>query len=126
LPYNGTVKKFTSSKSVAPLEIRGDVGSNYLVKLVNDDTNKTVMTIFVRSGSTVNVDVPLGNYKFKYASGIKWYGYKHLFGPDTSFNMADRTFNFIKIGYRISGYTVTLYKVFNGNLRTYNIDASQF
>jgi hypothetical protein len=126
LPYNGAVQKFTTSELIAPLEIRGGSGSNYLVKLVNAYTKDPIMTIFVHSGSTATVDVPLGNYEFRYASGEKWYGYKYLFGPNTSYSKADKTFDFIDTGSQISGYTITLYKVSNGNLRTSRIEATQF
>ena len=125
-PYNGSVQKFTSAEPIAPLEIKSGSGSNYLVKLVNAYSQELIMTIFVRSGSTVTVDVPLGNYEFRYASGKKWYGYKYLFGPNTSYSKTDKTFDFVNTGYQVSGYTVTLYRVSHGNLRTSRIEASQF
>lgn len=52
------------------------------------------MTIFVQGGSTLERKVPFGNYIVKYASGEKWYGYRHLFGPSTAYSKADETFNF--------------------------------
>lgn len=84
------------------------------------------MTVFVRSGMTANVDVPLGNYEFRYAAGDTWYGYEHLFGPATGYSKADKLFDFRDTGYEVSGYTVTLYKVPNGNLHTSSIRANEF
>lgn len=84
------------------------------------------MTIFVRSGSTVKVEVPLGAYELRYASGETWYGYQYRFGQDTAYSKADKIFDFHHTGSQIHGYTVTLYKVPHGNLHTSTINANQF
>ena len=126
LPYNGEVRTYTGRERVAPLEIRASSGSHYVVKLVDAYTKAPVMTVFVRSGMTANVDVPLGNYEFRYAAGDAWYGYEHLFGPATGYSKADKLFDFRDTGYEVSGYTVTLYKVPNGNLHTSSIRANEF
>jgi hypothetical protein len=52
------------------------------------------MTVFVRGGETVETRAPLGKFIVKYASGDTWYGYDHLFGPDTTYTKADETFIF--------------------------------
>ncbi|MCD6250195.1 MAG: hypothetical protein J7J98_07700 [candidate division Zixibacteria bacterium] len=126
MPYNGEIQMYTNGEQIAPLKIQTSRGANYLVKLVSAYSQKTAMTIFIRGGNTVSTEVPLGTYEIKYASGEKWYGYKHLFGPDTSYSKAEKTFTFKDTGYQISGYTITLYRVSNGNLRTSRISPSQF
>ncbi|MDD9823647.1 MAG: hypothetical protein OXU43_00440 [Gammaproteobacteria bacterium] len=124
-PNNGTTRKNVTAEGVAPFEIKTSAGSNYLIKLENISGMK-VMDIFVRGGDTIEVSVPLGSYIVKYAVGNTWYGYEHYFGPDTNYNKADEIFHFRQEGNQISGYTITLYPVLSGNLRTSRIKASQF
>lgn len=126
LPYSGYVQAYKMAEKVAPFEIKAAKGTNHLVKLVDAYTKAPVMTAFVRSGTTVNIDVPLGTYEVRYASGASWYGDEYLFGPDTAYSKADRTFKFEVFGNEISGFTMTLYKVANGNLQTSAIKASEF
>jgi len=126
MPLNGALQIYTNSERIAPLEIITSNGSNYLVKLVSTYSQQPIMTVFVRGGNTISIQVPLGTYEIKYASGKKWYGYEHIFGTETGYSKADKTFTFENTGYKISGYTITLYSVHNGNLRTSKISQSEF
>lgn len=126
LPMNGAVQSFSSARRMAPFEIKSDAGSHYLVKLADAVSGRDVLSVFVRGGQTVNIDVPLGTYVVKHASGEQWYGYVHLFGPQTSYSKAETPFSFTSANGRISGYTMTLYKVVDGNLRSEEIDAEEF
>lgn len=113
-------------QAIAPLEIRTDSGSDYYVKVVDVVHNIDALTIYIHGGETVEVKVPLGSYEIKYASGNTWYGGKTLFGSETSYNKADEFFAFTDNGSQITGYTITLYQVVDGNLQTISIDESQF
>ena len=126
LPISGSVQIYTSDEQVAPFEIKAALGNHYLLKLVNTQTHEPVQTIFVQSGASVKVHVPLGSYEVRYASGTTWYGYEYLFGPDTSCCKADTTFTFRVEGNQVSGYTITLYKVAHGNLHTSAISPTEF
>jgi curved DNA-binding protein CbpA len=126
LPPNGETYKYTDREVVAPFEINSSFGSSYLVKLTDAFTGQPVLTVFVRGSNSVKLEIPLGTYVVKYASGDKWYGYTHLFGPTTTYTKADNTFTFSHDENQISGYTITLYKVRNGNLRTGTISANEF
>jgi hypothetical protein len=125
-PYSGSMRRFAPGEDIAPFEIKTSAGGNYLVKLEDAYDGSDVMDIFVRGGDTVQVDVPLGTYVVKYASGDTWYGYDYLFGPDTSYSRAESTFAFSQQGYEVSGYTITLYRVVNGNLSTKTISQAEF
>lgn len=125
-PTSGSIRRFTGAEGVAPLEIRTNSGSNYLVRLEDISTGADVLDVFVRGGSVTSIEVPLGTYRLKYASGNTWYGYEHYFGPTTGYNQADSDFRFYEDGNRVSGYTVTLYQVQNGNLRTSRLPPNQF
>ncbi len=126
LPYNGEIKNYSYAEKIAPLNIKTSYGANYLVKLKGAYTKEPIMTIFIRGGNEITINVPLGSFELTYASGNKWYGYDNLFGKETLYSKADEIFNFRDTGYEISGYTITLYRVSNGNLNTQNISQSQF
>ncbi len=126
LPYNGEFKNYSSKTALAPFKISTRGTEHYYVKLVDVATGRTVCTLFVRGGQSVEVVVPLGNYTMKSASGTTWYGTQHLFGPDTSCSVADSTFRFYETTDGYMGNQVTLYKVSNGNLSERSIPMSQF
>lgn len=126
LPASGTTRRHIGTGGVAPLEIKTSSGLNYLVKLEDVSTGVNILDVFVRGGATVNLEVPLGTYRLKYASGKTWYGYEHYFGPPTGYNKADSNFRFYNDGSRVSGYTVTLYQVQNGNLSTSRLTPGEF
>lgn len=126
MPKNGAIQMFTKRERVAPLTIKTSAGSNYFVKLVTANTNDAIMTIFIRGGNTVSTNVPLGSYEVRYATGKDWYGYEHLFGEDTGYSEAETIFKFENDGYQVSGYTISLYQVRDGNLRTKRINANSF
>lgn len=58
LPLNGETKMFTSKPQMAPLKIQTSRGVNYLVKLVSL-SNEPALTVFIRGGESVTLDVPL-------------------------------------------------------------------
>ena len=125
LPRNGEVRFASLRERIAPLTLKSSGGESYVVKLV-DNRGGPSMTIFVRGGATVEVDVPIGTYEFRYATGKTWYGYEFMFGPETSYAKADRVFAFTQDGREVAGHAVTLYKVRDGNLHTRSIPPEDF
>ena len=127
LPENGEVIRYHTSKAIAPFEIKTQLGKrHYFVKLVEYGQKKTILTVFIRDGQSVKIDVPLGTYEVKYAVGQTWYGPENLFGPDTKYSKADEKFEFKKIGNQVKGYTIELYLQVDGNLETESISHSEF
>ncbi len=118
LPRNGSVSRYSRREAVAPLTIqtRGSE-HHYFIKLVDYLTDEPIVTVFVRGGSSVDIDVPLGAMKLRYAVGTTWYGDQLLFGPDTEYAEADARFDFSESFGRVSGYAVELFLQPNGNLR---------
>lgn len=127
LPSNGFIWRHHSREEVAPLEVKttsgllGEPETHYYVKLVNLARNTWTLAVFVRSGKSVTIKVPVGLYEMRYATGSTWYGLKHLFGPATAYNKADATLHFRFEGNQVAGYTVELYKQVSGNLETREI-----
>jgi hypothetical protein len=128
VPVNpGIILKNTEAEFIAPFGIKTSPGANYFVKLVDVITSKAIVGIYVVGGSPIEVDVPLGRYEMRYASGQTWYGLEHLFGEGTTtYSKAVEIFEFSIQGNQIAGYTVELIQQLNGNLSTKQIDASQF
>ena len=117
LPANGHVRPPVNTSETAPFRILTSGGdTHYYLKLEESGTGRSALTVFVRSGHQVDMRVPFGTYVVKYASGQKWYGYQHLFGPNTAYNKADSTFAFRREGNQIKGFSITLYVVEGGNL----------
>lgn len=106
----------------APLTVNTDGSSSFLIRFFDKDTHQIVMDYFIPVGQTAHLKVPLGSYEVKYVSGDTWYGDKFLFGPGSSYSMADRILTF---EYNYS-YTLTLYRVPAGNLKTRAISAESF
>lgn len=126
MPLSGKVRTWTTEERVAPFEIDATQGRNCLVKLVDAYRHAPVMDVFVRSGTIAKVEVPLGDYEVRYACGETWYGYGYLFGPETAYGKANKTFTFNVVGDEVTGFRITLYKVPHGNLATSPIEASEF
>ena len=127
LPVNGWIQRYHSGEAIAPLRIvTRSQNVHYFVKIVDYYSNRNIASVFVRGGSSVDLDVPLGSYKLKYASGDTWYGNKYLFGPRTNYSMAEKKFDFNVVGNRVSGYTVELFMQSDGNLATSRLSASDF
>ena len=126
LPINGVIKK-TYSKGIAPLKIKTKYkDQHHFIKLVNQANDKEILTAFIRGGTSLLLDVPLGRYKLKTAVGDTWYGVTFLFGPNTIYSIADEVFKFEISGEQVFGYTVELFLKPSGNLRTINISAFEF
>lgn len=112
----------TDRLAVSPLKVISQDNRNYVIKLVNVDDKQEMICFFVPGKEAPEFDIPDGTYEIKYASGNKWYGERLLFGDTASYSKADKKFTF-RNG---EGYSITLYKVPNGNLKTLDISAEEF
>ena len=127
LPRSKVISRHSRKSYIAPLIIKTmNDGYNYYIKISTIKSNTTVETLFIRSGKMLETKVPLGSYTLKYTTGKNWYGEKYLFGPDTSYSKADKTFVFSNENGNISGYTVELFRQTNGNLRTKSISKNDW
>jgi len=125
-PIHGSTAILTKRERTAPLTLRAAPDSDFFVKLVDTQEGNTVLTAFLHRRRQLKLEVPTGSYSLKFATGTEWYGDKHLFGPDTAYNSANKVFTFVDNGFNVSGYTVTLNRVVGGNLPTSSILASEF
>ncbi|MDH7568738.1 MAG: DnaJ domain-containing protein [Armatimonadota bacterium] len=127
LPPNGVMQHLRKKRQrIAPFEVHAAADKHFYLKLVDEETAATVMTLFVRAGCTVETEVPLGRFELRYACGKDWYGTQKLFGPDTSCSKADTILEFSQFGNQVTGHSVTLYPVLHGNLSTTPIPVEAF
>ena len=88
--YDTNGKLVTVDVDGSPLKIQlPDTGNNYYyIKLV-DDYDNIAQAVFMYPNTSIEIKVPYGEYKLKYACGDTWYGYDDLFGPDGSYVKSD-------------------------------------
>jgi len=93
-PAHGTATHLTRNEAVAPFKVETQAGRNYLLKLSDPQSGRDVAKLYVVGGQPVEFLVPLGTYGVKFATGEKWYGDKHLFGPSTQYGKFDELMDF--------------------------------
>lgn len=126
MPDNGYIFYEYGYDRVCPLTIITQGEYAYYIKLVDAYNGGEILTFFVQPGQTVDIDVPLGDFYIKYASGLTWYDETSLFGPDTAYSEAGDIFYFTEDEESYYGYTVELYMQEGGNLDTYEIEPGEF
>jgi hypothetical protein len=97
-------------------------GADYFVKLVNVQTALPKVSYFVRGGSVLTAEVPIGAFVIKHASGALWCGESELFGPKTVLQKGTR----IAIFDDNHTYELFLTPERNGNFPTKIISRSEF
>jgi len=93
-PPHQTVTFLTADEALAPFQVKTESGDNYLIKLVDPQTRKDVVRLYVVGGQTADFQVPLGDYEVLSASGVNWYGDELLFGPRTAYSKLDTVSRF--------------------------------
>ncbi len=129
LPVSGEHQRFypPSISASAPLKISArDATTHFFIKLEDWRTTAPVVTAFVRKGEEVVINVPLGEYRLKYASGTIWMGQETLFGPATHSRQAKLPMAFRIEGNQYRGYVLDLTPRVLGNLQAAPVNALSF
>ncbi len=127
LPPSGVLSVYTNAPLVAPFTVFASPSESHFIKLKDSTTGKDVITLFVRAGEHVRTMVPLGTYTHVYASGRFWFGEDMMFGNRTKLAKSLKTFNFYKMqDGRIMGAIIRLQGQIDGNLKSKNINRSEF
>ncbi len=130
LPRSGMFKRYvrvSRDDPQPPLKITTRTGGPHcLLKLYEVGTGTPTVAVFIRSGETVEVKVPVGTYRAKLASGERWYGEERLFGHDTDYAQFDSLMEFEVRGNQLVGKSIELTPVLHGNLRRTKISAANF
>jgi tetratricopeptide (TPR) repeat protein len=107
--YNGTT---------APFKITTPSDGNYVMKIEDWNTKELVAIYLIKRSSTLSIELPLGSYRLKFASGDKWYGMKYLFGPTTAYSYVPDKMDFYISGDYARGQEIELIPQVGGNLET--------
>jgi hypothetical protein len=131
MPSQGIVQlseRFVRYSGVkAPFKITTSPSNgNFLMKMTDADTDELAAIYFIHRGTTIEIEVPLGTYKIKFASGDKWYGHTHLFGPSTIYSYIQDKLTFFISGNYANGHTIELAPRVGGNLKTPPMNASEW
>jgi len=89
--------------------------THHVIKVEEWNTQRPVLMTFVPGSTTVKVDLPLGIYRIKIASGDTWYGMDELFGPGTRVQTGEKPLQFYMEGNAITGHTLRLQSPVSSN-----------
>ncbi|MGG6270058.1 hypothetical protein ACQ4M3_32205 [Leptolyngbya sp. AN03gr2] len=103
---------------------------HYFVRVVEWNSNQMVLTAFIRAGEKVDLKLPSDSYKIRYATGIEWYGEKHLFGEETRYTQLmekDSSEQPLKVKLSQQNWDIALFPCgAEGNMTQEPIDPDQF
>ena len=127
-PQNGALLEPPKAPALARLSIKTHPGpEDYYIKLNRPDSKKAIIGFYVYGGSTREVEVPLGRYELKYATGTNWLNTRCRFGiRETGRHKAMTILSFEQSNDGVRGYSVELIKQEGGNLQTRGILPSEF
>jgi hypothetical protein len=118
LPETGILRKAFSDAG-GSLKIRTQTeNNNYYIKLVNQDTTREMVSAFIRSGSTLSLQLPPGAYELRYAAGLNWYGLEYLFGTSASYGKLPKPIVLAQKPRPAAALTVELIPGHHGKLTT--------
>jgi hypothetical protein len=124
LPDNGDgVFEFERAETTSRIKIvPRPKHETMVVKIERWEDNQLVCWFLIQAGESAETSIPAGSYRLKFASGRKWYGEHHLFGPSaTYFAVA----NPINIPAK-TNYTLNLTPSPSGIIREYTIGPRDF
>lgn len=130
LPLSKIFKRYVKVRlgdPLPPLKVTTERGGPHcLIKLYDWNTNAPVLSVFIRSGESTEIKVPVGDYRAKVASGETWQGEQKLFGPDTDYSEFDKRLEFVVSGDQLVGKQLELTPRPHGNLHRTKISAADF
>jgi len=111
----------------APLRISTrESGGHHVMKVVDWNTGQFQGAYFIHRGTALTIELPLGSYRLKFASGEKWYGLKNLFGPETTYSCIPDPMDFYISGNYASGHGIELTPQAGDKLETRRMKAAEW
>ncbi len=90
LPKDILLHGAEAENATCELQIKaGRAGDPYCVKIYRTGEKEAAFILFVPSGGTASVRLPLGGYSLAYASGSLWYGTEKFFGEQGRYARLD-------------------------------------
>jgi hypothetical protein len=102
---------------VAPLKLNGSTETDCLFELrLWEDSNASLLRVFVRSRETFETRIPLGKYTGTITCGSSWYG-QAGFGPNASLDRIAAPLEFVRAtNGQLQGMVIDLTRRVGGNL----------
>ncbi|MBC7163794.1 MAG: hypothetical protein H5U15_02180 [Roseovarius sp.] len=70
--------------AVFPLVVKTAPGQDYVLTLIDIETDEAVLAAYIEGGAFFRVLVPPGTFRLRFATGLIWRGEEELFGPGDS------------------------------------------
>jgi len=105
-PKNAQVFQFDeilfNTQTNSPLKVETDEDYGYYVRIVNVETNHSVISFFLHPNSHYELSIPIGNYRLYYGLGKEWINHDSLFGEEGLYFKSKYIYVFTeKMGYEI-------------------------
>ncbi len=110
LPFTSVLRRFhdeTSSEALLRI-VNRDITFHLFIAVERWDTRETVLTAFIRSARSLDINLPPGSYRLRQAAGVHWYGEEHLFGRQGLYLASDRRIDLVEQDGTIQGRTVEI------------------
>lgn len=79
-PPIGLLWNRTGLPAVFPLQVKSQAGRDYVVTLIDSETDTAALAAYIQGGDFFRVLVPPGTYRVRFATGLVWQGEQALFG----------------------------------------------
>ena len=115
-PESGSVtvsKRLSLERVTSHLTVVTDE-ANAVVQLIDPESGRHAMSVYVAAHDRVTVAVPRGTYRVQLVEGQKWHGPRSYFGPTTVYETVVELMNFQPRG----GIGIDLHRRPDGNLKT--------
>lgn len=120
-PKNGRLSGSTSgTKVIVKVPPRDERA--YYIQIRSSESNRKLVSLFIRPGSSATVRVPRGDAYLLIAAGTTWYGEEGIFGPNSRYSKTD-DFEVLSSRYY---HTITLEPVDDGNMKMWSVDPEMF
>jgi len=105
-PRNAQVVEFDevffSTQTISSLRVDTDTDYGYYIKVVDVETNHSVISFFLHPNSQYELRIPTGSYRLYYGLGKEWINYEEMFGKDGLYFKSNFIYIFTeKLGYKI-------------------------
>ena len=117
------------------LKIKNGTSNDAVAKLVNLSTRKSVLTVYIRRNSNLNLSkIRDGNYRLYFVLGRRYDENQNIFMENCSFSVFEEAFDFNTYSYNVSDgvetnysvFEVTLHPVVGGTARTNSVSKNEF
>ncbi len=117
------------------LKIKNGTSNDAVAKLVNLTTRRSVLTVYIRRNSNLNLSkIRDGNYRLYFVLGRRYDAEQNIFMDNCSFSVFEEAFDFNTYSYNVSDgvetnysvFEVTLHPVVGGTARTSSVSKNEF